>query len=218
MGHAARLRRRRAGEFSLPLNARKGPKPGPEVLPWYWHPGRFGIEQAPKAFLEKLAKIDPDLRAVFNPVLERWQIWIRRPANQNSLCAGWSLLFLWEHPTTKAFLPLDELVFHNLHLMDGTRFRNASEYFGKIEAEWEKNKEARSKAFDDTRKDMQADMMKTHVISSAGQGNRSALYDSGTVVPSRGEAAWRRETRKWRIPSELIQREANEKEQEYYGK
>ena len=217
---SSRLRRRRPDEresFGVPLNQRTGPPPGPEILPWYWHPDREGAQPPPAAFVEKLKAIDPGLGVVFSPVHERYIIWVRNPKIQNALCRGWQLLFLWEHPVTHAFLPLNELVFHNLFYISRQRWPNAQEYFDRIQADIEREKAARMKTFQDERQGVQRDFFKTNsTISSAGSGSKSALSES--IIPSPGEAAWRAETRKQRLPSEMIRHSQDEKEKEFYGR
>lgn len=216
-----RYRRKRPEErtqFAVPLNQRVGPPPGPEILPWYWHPNREGAQPPPTAFQEQLARIDPDLAVCFSPVHERWLIWVKNAQRVNSLCTGWQLIFLWEHPVTHAFLPLNELVFHNLYLVMASRFPNAIAYFDSIQAEMAKEKAAKEARHQDDRKTTQREFRASLQISSAGQGNRSALYHSGTLVPSPGEAAWRAETRKRRLPPEFIQAELDEKEKRAYGR
>lgn len=216
-----RYRRRRPEErdqFTVPLRMHKGPKPGPEVLPYYWHPDRQDVQPAPKAFQLQLAAIDPDLRAVFSPVHERWLIWVRNARIQHWLCKGWQMLFFWEHATTHEFLPLDELLFHNLMLIDAKRYRSASEYFDKIEQRVAAGKEAKDRTYTDERRGLQMEMLDSNKISNLGTGSKSALHDDGTMVDSQGTANWRDETRKWRLPEALLRRERDEKEQRHYGK
>lgn len=215
-----RYRRRRPGEapqFTVPLNQRKGPIPGPEILPWYWNPKREGAQPPPAAFKEKLESIDPDLAVCFSPVHERWLIWVRNPRIRHWMCRGWQLLFLWEHPITHEFLPLNELVFHNLMLINAERFRNASEYYDRIQADVEKAKAERQAKFDADRTTEQEEWRKqVDNPSTAGTGSKCALNDS--LIPSAGEAAWRAETRKHRLPSHVLKQEKDEREKAHYGR
>lgn len=205
-------------QVSVPLNLHKGPKPGPEILPWYWHPDREMVKPAPAAFRAQLARIDPDLRAVFSPVHERWLIWVRNPRIQHWMCRGWQMLFLWEHPVTHEFLPLNELLFHNLMLIDAKRYRNGQEYYAKIEQRVAEAKEAKERTYTDERHGLQREMMDSHQISNLGTGSKSALHDDGSLVDSQGTRNWRAETRKWRMPAEFLRREKDEKEQQRYGR
>lgn len=212
-----RYRRRRKSEpFGVIQNQRKGPPPGPEILPWYWHPEREGAVPPPAAFAEQLARIDADLRVCYSPVHERWLVWVKSPRSRNSLCTGWLLIFLWEHPVTHEPLQLTELIFHNLFLVSKQRFPNAVQYFEKIQGEIAKTKAARQLQHTQDRKAQQAEVRGSWKISTAAPGNRSALHHSGTVVASPGEMAWRAQTREARLPPEQIQSEKDNKEKQFY--
>lgn len=204
--------------FSVPLNLHKGPKPGPEILPYYWHPDRESPVKAPAAFVEKLAKIDPDLRVTFSPVHERWIVWVRNPRITHWMCPGWQLLFFWEHTGTHEFLELNELIFHNLMLIDARRYQNGAEYFDKIEQRIAAGKEERNKRYNDERHGLQNEMMAANKINNLGNGSKSALHDDGSLVDSQGTANWRAETRKWRLPEAMLRKERDEKEQRHYGR
>lgn len=218
MGALQRKYRRRgpAERFSVPINQPRE-RPGPEVLPWYWHPNRDGVTPAPVAFAKQLAAIDPDLRACFSPVHERWMIWVKNPRIQHALCRGWGLLFLWEHPVTKAHLPLSELVFHNLMLIDANRFRNGLEYFDKIQKRIEAAKAEKMKTHTNERQSLQREIRDSWQISSAGKGNKFALHHDGTAELGRGDRNWREDTRKHRLPSALLRQEQDDKERSEYG-
>ena len=212
-----RYRRRRPGEeFAVPLNQRKGPPLGPEILPWWWHPEREGAQPPPAAFAARLKEIDPELGVCFSPVHERWLIWVRNPRIQHPLCRGWQLLFLWEHPVTKEFLPLNELVFHNLYYISAERWPGAVGYFERIQADIAKQKAALEKDHQNDRRDYQRDFRNSLQISTAGRGNRAAMHHSGTIVPSPGEAAWRAETRKHTVSAEVLRNERDAKEKRHY--
>ena len=196
-----RLRRRRPHErdtFGVPLNQHTGPKPGPEVLPWYWHPDRDGAQPPPAAFAKQLAEIDPDIKVCFSPVHERYLIWVRNPrigadpaSTAHWMCKGWQLLMLWEHPTTHEFLPLSELLFHNLVLIRATSHPSAVAYFNKIQDGIDKAKASLNASIDNDREAQQADWRQSMQISTAGKGNKFALHHDGTMVPGPAEQAWR---------------------------
>lgn len=216
-----RYRRKRPSErehFSIPLQKPSGPKPGPEVLPWYWNPNRESSVKAPAEFSRKLHAIDPDLETVFSPVHERWLIWVKNPRITHWLCRGWQLLYLWEDPRTHEFLPLNELVFHNLMLIDSSKYANAQAYYDRVQARIEEAKEERDKAYTAERRTRQEEMRQSHQISNLGTGSKAALHHDGSIVPSQGQQAWLDQTRKWRLPSELLKREQDEKEQRQYGR
>lgn len=214
-----RLRRRKGpANFAVPLNQRKGPPPGVEVLPWFWHPDRDGSQPCPKEFHAQLIAIHPDLRVCFNPVMERWVLWVKNPRIQHEMCRGWQLLMFWEHSITKEYLPLSNLLFHNLMLIDATKYQGAKDYFKRIQDDVERQKQAKNNVYEQDRDDRNEDMRLSHQISTAGKGNKSALHDTADIVPSAGDIQWRQETRRWRLPKEILDREAREKEQRAYGR
>lgn len=219
MAAAPRYRRRpgKGQPFTVPLNQPTGPKPGPEVLPWYWHPGRDGVRQPPEAFAKQLKEMAPDVRVVFSPVHERWLVWAQNPRIQHPMCRGWQLLMLWEHPVDHTFLPLNEMLFHNLVMIRVTSHPSAVAYYEKIQARIEEAKANRAKREANDREAMQGEFRDGMKISSAGRGNKFALHHDGTTVPTKAELAWRAETRKSRLPSALIQQEKNDREREEYG-
>jgi len=225
-----RWRRRQPHEretFGIALNQPTGPRPGPEILPWYWHPDREGALSPPEWFAKRLREIDPDLCVVFSPVHERYILWVKNPrighdpdpevrdTIQMLGCVGWQLLMIWEHAETHVPIPLSELMFHNIYLISGERYPNARAYFDRIQEDIRRQIESRDKTFQGERQDFQNEYRKgTQVISSAGSGSKSALNDS--VVPSRGEANWRADRRKWNLPAEMLQAERDQKEKDFY--
>lgn len=214
---AIRYRRRKSSDqFAVPLNQHKGPPPPQEVLPWHWHPDRLGITYAPAAFRAQLHEIDTDLEAVYSPVHERWLIWCRNVKMRNHICPGWQLIFLWED-SNKDYLPLTELVFNNLYVASRQKWGRASKYYDDIRKRAAEAQQSQENSYQDERQARQREMAASWKISSAGQGNRSALHDQGELAPSKGTQNWMNETRRWRLPSELIQREKDEKEQREYG-
>lgn len=214
----ARLRRRSQEQFGVPLNQRKGPPPGPDVLPWYWHPGREGVTPPPAAFDRQLKAIDPDLAVCYSPAHERWILWVKNARILNDLCRGWQLLMMWEHPVTKAYLPLSELVFHNLFYISRKRWPNAEAYYDRINADIQREKAARMKRFQDDRQTEQREFYQGLRPSNIGSGSKVQMYGSGTVVPSPGDLAHRNATRKQRLPSAFIKAEQDDKEKQFYGR
>lgn len=124
---------------------RSKPKPlSPEVITWYWNPNRAGMRFAPKHFRDRLKQFDPELECVWNGHTERWQIFMRDLKIQTKICAGWKLLF----PVQDAdhnFMPLDERVFCRLFEASAQRWGSGKQYWGRIEAEMERDKEKAEK-------------------------------------------------------------------------
>lgn len=205
--------------FTVPVNQPKGPRPGPEVLPWYWHPQREGVRSAPEAFQARLKEIDPDLRVVLSPVHERWMIWVKNPRIQHWLCKGWQLLMLWESPDTHAYLPLDDLIFANIYAISAEKTNTtAKAHFDKVLAAAKRNTDGKNKDFTNARQAQQDDFRKSLQISSAGRGNRFAMHHENQGPPSAGEAAWRAQTRKTRLSSDMLRQEQDEREKQHYGR
>ena len=213
-----RHRRDPTDRFLLPSARRVGPAPGPEVLLWYWHPNRFGSRPPPSAFAAQLRRIDPDLSVVFSPVHERWLVWVKEPRIQHPLCRGWKLLFLWEHPRTKTYLPLNELLFHNLLLIDATKYASAVDYYTRVQAGIDRARAARAADYDRERQAEQGDLADLYRISNMGSGNRAALHGDGTLVPSRGHQDWLTATRAQRLPRAFLTREQDDREKRAYGR
>jgi hypothetical protein len=228
MSSKLRYRRRKPHEreqFTVPLNQRKGPTPPPEILPWYWSPGReIATHRAPEAFLKRLHEIDPDLYVVFSPVHERWILWVKNPrVGRQGMQAewyerGWQLLMLWEHPVTKEFLPLNELMFHNIYMINMEKYGNARQYFDKIQENVARERAARDAKYNGDRESQQNEFRQSLQISSAGRGNRFALHHDNVGAPSRGELNWREETKRLRLPSDMLKNVENEKEKQFYGR
>jgi hypothetical protein len=215
-----KYRRRRPEErekFIVPLNQERKRR-DPEVLPWYWHPDRMGIERPPAAFDAQLKAIDKDLFVTYSKVHERWILWVRNARIQHPMCRGWQLLMIWEHAYTKEFLPLTELMFHNIFMISASRFPNAVKYYEDIQAGIEKRKQELQKDADNDRRALQSELLAGTQISSAGKGNKFALHHDGSVMPSLGELAWRKENRATRLPSDMLKQERDDKEREFYGR
>ena len=211
-----RYRRRRKGEpFTVPIQ-QANRTPGPEILPWFWHPDRPGAQPPPEAVAKRLREMDSDLRVCFSPVHERWLVWVKNPriGTQSEVaaryCKGWQLLFVWEHTITKEFLPLDEgLLFANLYAINAEKYASGESYFKRIQDDAKAAADAAEKSYtSDRRAEQKERLYDTQQISTAGLGNRAALHHSGTFIPSPGEQAWLRETRKWRIPAAQRKQEA----------
>jgi hypothetical protein len=127
--------KRRVNPFRMPIARPK--RVGPEHNPWYWHPFRVGVRSAPEEFTKKLLEVDPELACTWNPVKEHWSIWMRKPSIQNPICQGWALLF--NVPPRE----LDERVFARLYEASARKWGNGREYFRRIEAEFERDRQKR---------------------------------------------------------------------------
>lgn len=129
----------------------KPAKVGPEVNPWFWNPNLPGVRTAPPSFKERLwREVGDDVEITWNPIRERWMVWERAPRIQHPICRGWKLLFLHEGPD-KEYLPLDERVFARLFYASVMVQGSGREYFNRIVAEMERDREkAKEQALQDT--------------------------------------------------------------------
>jgi hypothetical protein len=187
----------------------------PAGLTQYWHPNRAGVEQAPAWFAERLAAISPDVAVVRPPdrapVPSAWLVWYRRPRVTHRLCPGWLLLFPWTAPDGTP-LPLDNRVLANLYLRSSRAFGSAVGYWDHCARQMQAERESTERDYTRNRQDQQREFAKSHRITNLGAGNKFALHHDGTVVPSRAQAAWSKETRSRRLPSELLREEREARE------
>lgn len=118
----------------------------PEYNPWYWNPNRGSIVSAPSWFQEKLRELDgwEDLRVVWNPINQRWQVFSRAPRVNHPICQGWRLLFI-HNGVNGEHLPLDERLLARLYWSSAAAYGSAKKYFDAIQREAERDKEAREK-------------------------------------------------------------------------
>lgn len=129
--------------------ARPSRIPGPETIPWYWHPFRAGVRFGPDSFRAQLHQFDPNLEITWNPIRERWQLWMRKPALQNKLCWGWTLLFVLDRDGE--YLPPDNRVFARLYEASADKWGDGKKYFDHIQRQWEEERaKAESKWQQDT--------------------------------------------------------------------
>jgi hypothetical protein len=105
-----------------------------------------GVRTAPDSFLERLhSELGSELSVTWNPLSERWQVWMQAPRLQSPICRGWKLLFVHEGPDHE-YLPLDERVFARLYFASAMQHGNAVKYFDRLCAEIDREKEAAEKA------------------------------------------------------------------------
>lgn len=170
-------------QINVPI-AKPGSR-GPEQNPWFWNPNRdSGLYRPSEEFLTKLHSLDDgeNLRATWNPILERWQLWHRAPRLSHPICQGWKLLFIHNAPDG-SYLPLDELVLARLWSASGAAQGSGRAYFQRITDEMEREKSAREKRY-------QADLIDSAMpsfehskisVSKFGHSNGSkfATYQAG---------------------------------------
>lgn len=118
--------------------------PGRETIPQFWYPQRAGVRFADSRFRERLHEFDPALEVVWNPIIERWQVWTKQPRIQNSFCPGWMLLFIHNGPSGE-HLPLDERVFARLYACSARQHGSMKGYFDRIASEMERDREQHEK-------------------------------------------------------------------------
>lgn len=127
----------RSGQFNQPIN--RGAKLPPEANPWWWHPGRPGVPAGPTSWADRLTEVDSELAVTLNNYTGNYQIWMRKPSIQTSICWGWSFLFPVQPDT-----PI-ELVLARLYEASGRKWGNARTYFAAVQREIEREKEAAEK-------------------------------------------------------------------------
>jgi hypothetical protein len=150
-------------------------KKGPEVIPHFWNPNNVSIKLAPEWFRDELKRLDPDLEMTWNPVEERWQLFVKSPRMQHPLCHGWRLLFI-HHAADGSYLPLNELVFARIASIDGRRQGDAVKYFDRVVAEMNRDKEMREKKWRQDTIDAAMPSWEHSQIKNIGKGSKFATY------------------------------------------
>lgn len=187
----------------------EAPKPLPrEALMHYWYPGRDGVEWAPGRVQHKLEKIHRDLAIVRPPanapVASRaWAVWYRKPEVTHPLSPGWMLFFVWQERrnvytedkgqvTTLVPLSLDDpRLFANIYRFSVFGdFKSARAHFENVVSQMRAEKDARTKADTDRRHDLAKEYWESTKIKNIGSGSKFARHHDGSVIPSRGDAAW----------------------------
>lgn len=129
----------------MDFRTKTGPKRklGPEHNIWYWNPNRAGVRTAPASFMERFqAEMGDELEITWNPINERWQVFMRAPRLQHPICQGWKLLFIHNGPSGE-YLPLDERVYARLYAASARANGNGKEYFARIVSEMERDQKKR---------------------------------------------------------------------------
>jgi hypothetical protein len=155
--------------FKIPVAKPK--RVGPEFNTWFWHPFRAGARSAPDWFSKDLHEVDRDLEAIWNPIEERWGIFMRAPGFEHPTCWGWKLLFLADN--------LDPRIFHRLFEASGRKWGSAKKYFDAVEREIKREDEMKNKQFNQDRKDETDPWFDFAQIkvSMAGKSNGSKFAD-----------------------------------------
>jgi hypothetical protein len=180
----------------------------PEALHHFWYPGRFGVEQAPDWFVDRLLEISDQVMMVRPPANaplwdnkpRPWLMWMKKATVTYWLCPGWSLLFIWADDLGDP-QRLDNRVFANLYLRSKKKFGNGLKYYEHCQKTQANAKAARVADFDAENKDRAESMRQFHQIKNIGRGNKFALHHDGTLLPSRAQRQWMKDTRKTRLPS-----------------
>jgi hypothetical protein len=191
------------------------------ALDYYWHPEREGVEHAPADFLRDLKSIDLNdrVRVVRPPpgapllYKRAWLLWYRNPRVTHYLSPGWLMLCEWRGSDGEP-LSLDQRVFSFLYSRSAKEFGNGRKYWQHCVSERNREKAAMNKIHTDGNHDRTEDYRQFMKIKNIGAGNKSALHDDGTVVPSRGQANWLAERRKRMIPGDVARAEARQHERQ----
>lgn len=122
----------------------KPEKLGPEHHPWFWHPSRVDSQLGPSEFRKKLKELGEELEVTWNPIKERWCIWMKAPQIQHKICWGWKLLFI-AHDGQGGYVPLDERIIARLYHASVLSSGSAKEYFNRVVSEMQRDKELREK-------------------------------------------------------------------------
>ena len=205
--------------IGIPVAAPKEAVLPDEALDYYWHPDRDGVEHAPPEFVRDLQSIDltDRVRIVRPPpgaplIFKRaWLLWYRNPRVTHYLSPGWLMLCEWRGSDGEP-LPLDSRVFSFLYSRSAKEFGNGKKYWDHCVAERNREKAAMNKVHTDGNHDRGEDYRKFMQIKNIGAGNKSALHDDGTVIPSRGQRNWLAERRQRMIPGEVAKQEAQQRE------
>jgi hypothetical protein len=100
---------------------------------------------APDYFRDSFkSEMGDELEITWNPIDERWQVWMRSPKFVHPLCQGWKLLFIHNGPDGE-YLPLDERLKARLYSASAAKHGDAKKYFDRIESEYWRDKDKKDK-------------------------------------------------------------------------
>lgn len=108
---------------------------GPEHNPWYWNPNRAGVRLGPSDFRKKVKELDRRLEVTWNPLTERWVVWVEDHKIAHKVCNGWRLLFSTDPRG------LDERVIAELYARSGYKWGNLYEMWLRVEQEIERDRD-----------------------------------------------------------------------------
>lgn len=117
-------------------------KLGREHHRWFFHPNRCDIRLGPERFRRLLKDFDQGLEVAWNPIHERWGIWMRDPKIQHPVCQGWKLMF-FSQDEKGVYEPLDQRILAKLYARSAKQFGNLWEYWLRVEQEMERDREKR---------------------------------------------------------------------------
>jgi hypothetical protein len=163
----------RANPFRIPVAKPK--KLGPEVNPWFWNPNNPSVRTAPESFLRRLSELGNDLAITWTPIQERWLVWAKAPRIQNPICQGWRLLFIHNGPDGE-YAPLDERVFARLYASSVYEHGSAKQYFARIQAEMERDRERKDARQRQDAIDIAMPYWEHSQIKNIGKGNKFSTY------------------------------------------
>ena len=149
---------------------------GPEHNPWFWNPYNVSAVRAPKAFMEKIRSVDPEgtLDVIWNPIRERWGVFMKSRAINHPICRGWKLLFLVE--LNGEYIPLDERVLAVLYERSGRRYGNLWEYWIKVEQALDRDRERVEATNRQATMDAAGDYYDFMKVKNYGSGSKYSQY------------------------------------------
>lgn len=142
---------------------------GPEFNPWYWTPNHYAIVKAPDWFMKDVKAVSEDLEVCWNPITERWQVWVQAKTPR-----GWRLLFI--HHLDGAYLPLDERLLARLYGIDSTRNGGAKAYFDRVVNQIERDNEKREAQLKQEAIDRAMPFWEYSQIKNIGKGSKFSTY------------------------------------------
>lgn len=155
---------RKIGSFKQQI-AKPAPL-GPEYNPWYWNPNRPDIRLGPSDFRKKMKGMDERLDVTWNPITERWQIWVVDPKIQHKICQGWRFLFSTDPRE------LDERVMAELYARSGYKWGNLFEMWLRVEQEIERDREKAEQFRADEVKHTAGEYYDYTLIKNIGSGSK----------------------------------------------
>lgn len=148
-----------------------------DTHPWFFHPNRVGVRFAPSWFKRKLDELGDEFEVTWNPLKERWLVWIRAPYIQTKIVQGWKLLFVHED-IDKAYMPLDERLLARMYNASVMKHGSARNYVDRVIAEVERDRERQYRQDQQDQIDMAMPYFEHSQIKNIGKGNKFSTYHS----------------------------------------